>query len=310
MCFWWTIANRDRDKTGEISSLRLIKTCFWTVPGSFSSVVPARLLFIAFSYTHPFLIRRILQCIDDEEEDEDILNGLIGATALTYLGIAVSETENLAAGNELTKGLQLSRVWYTHMNNRFVTKIRGILISQMLRKNLLLRRDEAVKAAAVTLMSTDIDVIARTLPKIHEVWASIVELAVGIYLLSTIVREASFLVMIPALRKYCRYCFWQWVTCAFHLICLTASYKVSAVLSFELGRRSRPAMHSWNNKTEERVAKTSNILSQLKGIKMIACESVVAEYVQNLRQTEVQISKEARMLTVWTYVAGMLFYFG
>lgn len=84
------------------------------------------------------------------------------------------------------------------MNYRAVTKARGVLISQMLRKNLLLRRDVAVKAAAVTLMSTDIDVIARILPKLHEASGSIVELAVGIYLLSTIVREASFLVMIPA----------------------------------------------------------------------------------------------------------------
>lgn len=88
----WPTANSHCDKTGQISSFRLIKTCFWTLPGSFFSVVPARLLFIAFSYTHPFLIRRTLQYIDDEEDDENILNGLIGATALTYLGVAVSET--------------------------------------------------------------------------------------------------------------------------------------------------------------------------------------------------------------------------
>lgn len=69
-------------------------------------------------------------------------------------------------------------------------------------------------------------------------------------------------------------------------------------------------MHNWNKKTEERVAKTSDILGQLKDIKMIASESMVAQYVQDLRQTEVKISKEARMLTVWTYVAGMSFYFG
>ena len=58
------------------------------------------------------------------------------------------------------------------------------------------------------------------------------------------------------------------------------------------------------------MAKTSDILGQLKGIKMIASESMVAKYVQDLRQAEVHVSKEARMLTVWTYVAGVSFHFG
>lgn len=88
------------------------------------------------------------------------------------------------------------------MNNRFVTKARGVLVSQMMQKNLLLCQEEAAKSAAVTLMSTDVEGIASALPSIHEAWASVVELSVGVYLLSTIVKEASFLVMLPAISMY------------------------------------------------------------------------------------------------------------
>ncbi len=85
------------------------------------------------------------------------------------------------------------------MNTRMITKTRGVLISQILRKTFVLDYEEAKKSAALTLMSTDIEGISRVLPKVHEAWAGLIELGVGIYLLSTIVKEASILVIIPAL---------------------------------------------------------------------------------------------------------------
>ncbi len=63
-------------------------------------------------------------------------------------------------------------------------------------------------------------------------------------------------------------------------------------------------MRNWNGKVQDRVSKTSQILAQLKGIKMIAAETAVADYVQSLREAEISVSKAARKVTVWTYVAG------
>lgn len=83
-----------------------------------------------------------------------------------------------------------------------ITKTRGVLTSQILRKTFLLDYEEARKSAALTLMSTDLEGISRVLPRIHEAWAGLIELGVGIYLLSTIVKEASVLVIIPALGKW------------------------------------------------------------------------------------------------------------
>lgn len=56
----------------------------------------------------------------------------------------------------------------------------------------------ASDTASVTLMSTDVDGIASGLQKIHDMWASILELGLGIYLLQRYVGAACFLLLIPA----------------------------------------------------------------------------------------------------------------
>ena len=56
----------------------------------------------------------------------------------------------------------------------------------------------ASDTASVTLMSTDVDGIASGLQKIHDMWASIIELGLGIYLLERYVGAACFLLIIPA----------------------------------------------------------------------------------------------------------------
>lgn len=57
-------------------------------------------------------------------------------------------------------------------------------------------------SAAVTLMSTDIDGVVDGLPVLHEVWIYTLEFGLGLYLLSTMVRAAAFLVAIPTFGKF------------------------------------------------------------------------------------------------------------
>lgn len=37
---------------------------------------------------------------------------------------------------------------------------------------------------------------------------------------------------------------------------------------------------------------------------MMATEATISDYVQSLREAEITVSKAARKVTVWTYVAG------
>lgn len=84
---------------------------------------------------------------------------------------------------------------------RSVTLTRGHVVSSILAKATRLNLSEAKRSAAVTLMSTDMDGIQSGIVIFHEIWASIIELAIGIYLLANLVGKASFLVVIPSSSK-------------------------------------------------------------------------------------------------------------
>lgn len=85
-----------------------------------------------------------------------------------------------------------------HHTFRLITAVRGGLVSLIFTKVIDLDAVTAKESAAVTLMSTDIDGIASGLQKIHDIWASIIELAIGIYLLERQIGSACFIILVPA----------------------------------------------------------------------------------------------------------------
>lgn len=93
--------------------------------------------------------------------------------------------------------LQFSRCHYMHRTYRLITAVRGGLVALIFSKTLDLNIAAAKESAAVTLMSTDIDGIATGLEEIHDIWASAIELGLGIYLLQRQVGAACFLILIP-----------------------------------------------------------------------------------------------------------------
>ncbi|OJJ96983.1 hypothetical protein ASPACDRAFT_1882742 [Aspergillus aculeatus ATCC 16872] len=129
------------------------------------TVVP-RLCLVGFTFAQPFLITRVISYVSDAGQTQDKSDGygLIAATGLVYLGIA------------------LSTAHYQHRLYRMITMFRGAMVSQIYSKTLGLAKapDES---AALTLMSTDVDRIAFSLRQIAEVWARTVELAMGLWLL-------------------------------------------------------------------------------------------------------------------------------
>lgn len=69
------------------------------------------------------------------------------------------------------------------------------------KKTINLDTTSTKEGAAVTLMSTDVDGIATAIQQMHEIWASVVELAVAVYLLERQIGLACVLVVIPAVGK-------------------------------------------------------------------------------------------------------------
>ncbi|KAK5996562.1 ABC multidrug transporter B [Cladobotryum mycophilum] len=250
---FWAKANRD-------SAHCLMKACLSTLIRPFLAIALPRLCYTGFKYAQPFLIQRIITAIGEPDLSRDTIGGLLGATALVYLGMAITHA------------------YYSHLTYRMITMFRGVLVSAILKKTLGIEYSTAKESAAVTLMSTDIDGIEGGLAIMNDVWASIIELGLGIYILTMVVGGASFLVVMPVL--------------------------VTTIASVEIARRMIPSRIAWNEKIQERVATTANILGQVKGIKMTGLAPVVSEHIQNLRVVEVKYSKQMRVLNVALHAMG------
>lgn len=145
-----------------------------------AGVIP-RLLQSAFNFAQPFLIQSVILAVGSPETELSVkvASGLIGATALVYVGMALSD------------------VWCKHLSYQLVTMYRGALSSLIFKKTLNLNSIEIKDNAPVTLMSTDIDVITAAGESFHDIWANFVDLPIGIYLLYRQVGNASLLVLIP-----------------------------------------------------------------------------------------------------------------
>lgn len=79
---------------------------------------------------------------------------------------------------------------------------RGAISPLIFDNTLVLPYSVAKESAATTLMSTDLDGIASGIPQFHEIWASILEVAIGVYLVATVIDQAAFLVALPIIGKH------------------------------------------------------------------------------------------------------------
>lgn len=127
-------------------------------------VVPPRLCLIGFNYAQPFLISRAIILLEEPvtEQSTNYGYGLIGATALVYLGIAISTA------------------MYQYKLYRSLTLVRAATISLIYVTSLDSPADSHEEAKTVTLMSTDVDRTVHGLELAHETWARLLEVAIGI----------------------------------------------------------------------------------------------------------------------------------
>lgn len=131
-------------------------------------VIFPRLCMIGFTFAQPFLISATLSLLS-QPSDRQSTNagyGLIGGTALVYLGLAVSTLN------------------YNQNLYRFVTMFRGATISLIYQHALAISSEAYDESGALTLMSTDVDRIILCLIDLNECWARTIEVIVGITLLA------------------------------------------------------------------------------------------------------------------------------
>ncbi|KAH7486465.1 hypothetical protein FOMA001_g5636 [Fusarium oxysporum f. sp. matthiolae] len=228
----------------------LLKSTFLAYKWQFAAGIIPRLLHSGFNFAQPFLIQSVIVLVSKKEMSVQISSGLIGATVLIYLGLAISGA------------------WHKHMSYQLVTMYRGGLVSLIFKKTLKLKTTSIKDSAPVTLMTADVETIVAAGASVHDMWANMLELPVGIYLLYRQV--------------------------------------VTTILSGIISPAMEPATVKWNEAVQKRVGETSSMLNQMKGIKMMGLTDFFRKMVQGLRVKELKVSAKFRWLLVYFNALAMI----
>ncbi|CAI7584736.1 unnamed protein product [Penicillium manginii] len=246
---------RHRQSTSRNALLWTLVGCFkWTL---LAGLVP-RACLVALTVVQPFLIETAINLSAAPSTPVNKNHGyaMVGAYALVYTGIAVTTGQ------------------FSHKSNRLVVEIRGGLVAAIYRKTLLLPSSAASPAAAITLMSTDIERIAGGVTQVHETWASVVELAIAIWLLE---RQLGVAVVIPV---------------GFGI--------VASILAVILAKRVTKGQTAWILAIQQRVATTAGTLGIMKSLRLSGLAGPAWQIIRDLRKVEVEASKRLRKIFLGT----------
>ncbi|KAF5671237.1 ABC transporter [Fusarium heterosporum] len=163
------------DKSTRHSLLRASFRAFW--PSLILAVVP-RLCLTVFNFTQPFLVEATVKYIGQPSSSASYANGLIGAWALVFIGLAVTNSI------------------YQYQLSRFIARFRGSLIGLIYQQTLQARAADLGQVTAISLVGADVERIAMAMSFVHEAWGCILDISVAIWLLE---RQLLIACVAPAL---------------------------------------------------------------------------------------------------------------
>jgi len=186
----------DTKKALPLALLRCVKQEF------FSAVIP-RLFLILFRYSQPPLIKESIRYVIAQQTGEESVHGywLIVSAMGIYVGVAVRLYSSLCFAKTYF-GLQLSTAVYQHRINRLKLVTRSALVGIIHTKTMNSPSIAHDNGEATTLMSTDADSLDGIAEMVHETWAQIIEVLIGIRLLSL---QVGWIWPLPLFLIYRRY---------------------------------------------------------------------------------------------------------
>lgn len=174
----------DTVQTKSSSSLKMLLIVHhrWAIASAF---LP-RLCMTGFTFAQPFLLTRVVSFVSESNSivSKNYGYGLIVASVLIYLGLAVTTAKS------------------QHKTFRLITMIRGSIVPLVYRHTMQLDAGVARDAAALTLMSVDVERISSGLQYVHEVWASPIDIGLALWLLE---RQLGLAVVAFASVFLCEY---------------------------------------------------------------------------------------------------------
>ncbi|GJC81629.1 ABC transporter atnG [Colletotrichum liriopes] len=224
------------------------------LPHLLAPIVP-RLFLIGFRYAQPVLISTAIRYIGN-------LSGQSAEAGFSVILMAVA----------VYVGLAVSKAMYQHRLNRLKIMIRSAVVGLINNKSLQQQSSGHDDGRAVTLMSTDAENVCQAASMFHETWAQVVEVVLGMAMLS---REVGW-------------------ACLILLVIIFGCSRMSRYLAKNLQGRQK----DWNAATQKRIAMTTSMLSSMKSLKMLGMASYTESLVQKLRFQELQMSKKVRWMMV------------
>lgn len=76
---------------------------------------------------------------------------------------------------------------------------RSIVVAALYDKSLRLSHEQLSKSSALTLMNADVEGIQDSIAMMHDIWASVIEFGLGLFILATFIGPACVLMVFPTL---------------------------------------------------------------------------------------------------------------
>ncbi|KAF2495596.1 putative multidrug resistance protein [Lophium mytilinum] len=225
-----------------------------------------RLALLGFTFCQPLLVGRLLDFLQnsDQKQSINIGYGLIGAYAVVYFGMAVS--------NSL----------YSHRTFKFLTMLRGTLVSAIYTKTTEISIGALDDSAAVTLMSTDVERLVKGLRGMHDLWANVLQFILATWLLGEKLGWACVAPIIVTIGT------------------------LSAAVTLRLSSTTQKKQLKWIMRIQKRIGVTSSMLGSIKGIKIAGLTRKLTDLIQNLRKDEVKDAKGFWLLGAYTSTLGFV----
>ncbi|KAF1972843.1 P-loop containing nucleoside triphosphate hydrolase protein [Bimuria novae-zelandiae CBS 107.79] len=251
------------DKTDKRPLLRTIIKVLW--PDLLLPVLP-RLIQLATTLSQPYLITETIAFIENRQTADSVNKGygLIAAFALNYTILAI------ASG------------WSAQNMARFLTKLRGCLISTLYEKTLNNSSKDMDLGNATVLMNVDVDKLIQGCKMMNEIWATFIVTGVAMYIMYTHLGAAFFAPFLTIL--------------------------VCAAVSTVIGAAMKVRQRVYAAATERRITALSYIVGNMKGVRMLGLSETVHRLLTSLRHEEVDASTYFRRLIVWvTLISNVMF---
>lgn len=191
----------------------------------------------------------------------------------------------------------MSRALFQHWEFQSVISIRGILIVAIFDKMQRLKASDLEGAAAVTLMSTDVDGTEMFFTLVYEFVSCLFVLGMSIWFLYRMVGNAVFLIFIPTMGKFKQ-------RAAAHSIKANFNLPATFIGSFWTAKVIGKRRAATNAETQRRITATSNVLAQIKSVKSMGLSESISAYVRQKRDYEISVAMKERYAMLWVFGSG------